>query len=86
MPLTIKEQEQWGKYKERCIDCPYCGSSRVKLRLRRSATTRQYWIDCAQCDWCGGLAKTIKHAVQRWNETNKCSILENAENIGAQND
>ena len=70
---NVKIEQKWNKIKKKTLPCPNCNSERLWLNHSLFRKWKPYWVECADCHWCGKHAQTIKIAVWWWNRDKKRS-------------
>lgn len=67
----MKRQTQ--KHKDKLTKCHICGNEAWIVKDRYTLNKRDFWsvVCCSSCCECTGAYKTVKEAIEAWNNINK---------------
>lgn len=67
--LNVSTDELIGIPKPKINDCPFCGSDNVRVMevYTGEFNDEGHQVTCDGCDACGGVEKTERDAINKWN-------------------
>jgi hypothetical protein len=75
-------QKKWDKLQPRIRRCTCGGIVGLNENLAGTSLRKRFFLECAECHWCGKSRATIRGAIRAWNREMRNHAKWYADHIG----